>query len=408
MKLLLLNHIQNARDSLRANRMRAFLTVTGVTIGVTSIVTILSLATGASRIVAEQVDQLGGNITVIRPNTPEAGNLNTLANQQSSGTFMGSTLSERDVTQITALEHVSAVAPLMLIPGTLRAESDAPASSMIVGTTPDILPIASLTLQQGAFPDDPAQMIGVIGAQLSIDLFGTEDSLGKTFTIRGVAYRVGGVLARHTGPVNFNGVDFNSSALISPDQVRRLNQSPQIQQINVQADSVAHLEQVEAAIDTILLESHGGERDFVLLTGTEIAEPTSRLFLVIAGVTAAIAAVSLLVGGIGIMNIMLVNVAERTREIGIRKALGATHSDIVWQFLIESLILGVLGGIIGTVLGFGLAFVISLFLTFDPFVTWHTPVLALGVATVVGLIFGLYPAFRAARKDPIESLRQLL
>ena len=121
--------------------------------------------------------------------------------------------------------------------------------------------------------------------------------------------------------------------------------------------------------------------------------------------TAAIAGISLLVGGIGIMNIMLVNVAERTREIGLRKALGATRADIVWQFLIESVIMGFIGGVIGVIAGIGLAFGISLYLTFDPIITWQMPLIALGISAATGLVFGLYPAYRASGKDPIESLR---
>jgi len=143
-----------------------------------------------------------------------------------------------------------------------------------------------------------------------------------------------------------------------------------------------------------------------VLSGEQIAQPTNRLFSIIAGTTTAIAAISLLVGGIGIMNIMLVSVAERTREIGIRKALGASNGDIVSQFLIESLSLSIGGGIGGYIVGYVLAFGISTFLPFDPLFNWEIAAVAAVVSLVIGTLFGLYPAIRAAQKDPIDALRQ--
>lgn len=406
MRFLFLNHIQNAKDSLRANRMRTFLTITGVTIGVTSIVAILALAHGASSIVTQQVDALGGNIAVVRPGQQESTDLNELANYQAHRTFETSTLSLRDIDTIKTLDHVDAVAPIMILSGTLKGDSTAPPSTTLIASTPELLTINDISMRSGQFSTSSTQPSAAIGTQLSINLFGTEESLGKMFTIRGVQFRVSGVFDRQKDPVNFNGVDFDNTALISVEQAQRFAQLPQIQQINVRADSVANLERVVIETNKTLLLNHNNEQDFSVLTGDSIAQPTSQLFLAIAGVTAAIASISLLVGGIGIMNIMLVNVAERTREIGIRKALGASSTDIVWQFLIESLIMGIIGGLLGIALGFGCAFCLSLFLTFDPVFNWTIPAIGLAVSAIIGTVFGLYPAYRAARKNPIESLRQ--
>ena len=152
--------------------------------------------------------------------------------------------------------------------------------------------------------------------------------------------------------------------------------------------------------------SHKGENDYIILSGKELARPTNELFAAVATTLTTVAAVSLIVGGIGIMNIMLVGVTERTREIGVRKALGASNAHITWQFLIEALVMSLAGGFLGYLFGYLIAFAIArTFLTFDPAFTWTVIAYAYGVSLVIGLLFGLYPAIRAARKNPIEALR---
>lgn len=405
MKLLFLNHLENARDSLRANRMRTFLTITGVAIGIASIIAILSLATGASQIVANQVDETGGTIAVIRPGVQTADSISTIVNQQAHGSITTSSLTLSDVAHIKTLPAVTSVAPIIVLHANIASTDHTLNQGTVVGSSDSLLTMSNVRVASGSF-DTSNENIVTIGAQLSVNLFGTENSLGKTLTIRGKEFRVGGVLERQHNPMNFNGFDFNTITLLNQEQLLAISPTAQVQQINVQVDSIANLEPTVVRLNKDLLARHNNEQDFSVLVGDAIAEPTSQLFFVIAGVTATIAGISLFVGGIGIMNIMLVNVAERTREIGIRKALGATHSDIIWQFLIESLLMSLIGGIVGGFGGMALAFIISLFLTFDPVITWHAAAIAVGTAAVIGVIFGLYPALRASRKDPIESLKQ--
>ena len=400
---LILNHIQNAYESLRANRMRTFLTITGVAIGIASIIAILSLTTSASRVVSQQVDGIGGNIIVIRPGTSDSRSFSDFINQQTHGGVGYSTLTEDDMNQIGQLKSVSKTAPLMM--STAKISGDSEEESTVIGTSPSLFEISQVEIKDGDFADENQPLV-TIGSQLSIDLFGTEDSLGKTVTIRGQSLRVNGVLERQKNPVNFNGIDFNQSAFITQDQFIGMHTVTPIQQITVQVDSVANLDQTVVDINKLLLKLHSSEQDFQVLAGDDIAAPTGQLFSVVAGVAGAIAGISLFVGGIGIMNIMLVNVAERTREIGIRKALGATHGDIVWQFLIESIIMALVGGIAGYIIGLLVAFIGSLFLPFNPTITWQIAVISIGVSGLVGTMFGLYPAIRAARKTPIESLTQ--
>ncbi|MDB5166961.1 MAG: putative Efflux transporter, permease protein [Candidatus Saccharibacteria bacterium] len=408
MRILLMNHIQNAQQSLKSNRMRSNLTMLGVTIGVASVTTILALSAGASKVVSDQVDALGGNIAVIRPGASQNDPIASLTQTKTGGDFAASTLTETDLGIVQSINHVSAVAPLMLLSGTVKADQTAPAGTSIVASTPDLATISNLKVSTGQFLDDTVSPdTAVIGPQLSINIFGTEESIGKSVTVRGKTFTVIGVLKRMNDPINYNQVDFDNSVVIGLASGKEINQGvAQIQQIDIRSNSVSDLSQTIIDTNKALLQSHNNERDFSVLSGDQISRPTSQLFYAIAGVSAAVAGISLLVGGIGIMNIMLVSVAERTREIGIRKALGATNADIAAQFIIESLAIGIGGGISGYVIGYLLAFAISTFLTFDPVVNWQIAGVALFISLVIGTFSGLYPAFRAARKDPIDSLRE--
>jgi len=380
----------------------------GITIGVASITAIYALSGGASQIVSNQVDSLGGNIAVVRPGIPAGAGIGQITTLSGSREFASSTLTNNDLATIQQIEGVEAVAPLALLSGAVSGSSPAASGTAIIATTPELAVVNQLELRDGQFLDPAIRLpAAVIGTQLSIDIFGTDQSIGKTVQLRGTGFTVIGILERTNTPINYNGADFDRSVLIEIEDAALISStSPQLQQINIRSSSVETLGSVIVETNKALLKNHLGEADFVVLSGNEIAEPTSQLFSIIAGVTAAIAAISLLVGGIGVMNIMLVNVSERTREIGIRKAVGASNGDIVWQFLIESLALSVGGGIAGYLVGYGSAFAVSLLLPFDAIFTLEIAGLALGVSLVVGVLFGLYPAYRAARKDPINALRQ--
>lgn len=409
MRLLLLNHFENALESLRSNRMRTSLTMLGVTIGIASITLILALSGGATKVITDQVDELGGNIAVIRPgqqlDPTKIDNITSPVNRS----YATSSLTEQDVTSVQNIESVEKAAPLMLLGGSVRSGDNSPANTPIVATTPDLADITNLSIRDGQFIDSVTNKdTAVIGTQLSIDLFGTDQSIGQTFKVRGQTFTVIGILKRLDNPINYNNIDFDRAAIISLESGKAFNQGiAQIQQIDVKAKSDDQLAGSISQINRVLDTNHQGEKDFAVLSGDELSRPSNELFYAIATTMAVVASISLIVGGIGIMNIMLVSVAERTREIGIRKALGASNGHITTQFLIESLAMSIGGGIGGYVMGYLFAFILSRsLLTFDPIFNWQIAALAFGISAIIGTLFGLYPAIRASRKNPIEALRQ--
>lgn len=408
MRLLIFSHIGNAVESLRSTRTRTGLTMLGVTIGVASITFILSLSGGATKVITDQVAALGGNIAVVRPGierpVTHIDNITSPINNH----YATSTLTESDTEAIRSLPNIKAVAPLMHVTGTVKSKDASPKISSVLATTPDLLAITNFPIAKGQFIDPQTnQDTAVVGSQLSVDLFGTEQSIGKTFTIRGTSFTVIGVLKPTNLPINYNNIDFDHTAIINLESGKALNGgAAQIAQIDIKAVSQDALPAVVSSVKTTLAKAHGSE-DVTILSGDSISQPSGQLFYAIAATMTAVAAISLVVGGIGIMNIMLVGVTERTREIGIRKALGASNGQIIAQFLIESLIMSIGGGIFGYVLGYLFGFAVSRsLLTFDPLFEWYIAGAAFAVSLLVGTVFGLYPAIRASRRDPIEALRQ--
>lgn len=407
MMLLLSDHYRTARQSLDRARMRTFLTMLGVAIGVASITAIMALAGGVNKVIGKQVADLGGSIAVVRPLTGKA-TLADLSNPSPSNAYSTSPLTERDVQAISALPGTESVAPLMTLSGSVRTRSSTPSESTIVATTPALEKVGGFKLSDGQFIDSVTrQNTAVLGTQLSIDLYGTEQSIGQTFLIRGQPFTVIGVLKRENKPINYNNIDFDYAAIISLTSGKLFNGGvAQIQQINVKARPGTNMTGFGKSIEQELRKNHDGEKDAEVFIGKEIARPTSDLFRFVSVVMATIASISLIVGGIGIMNIMLVGVSERTREIGLRKAVGASNLTIVSQFLIEALIISTLGGLVGFLGGYFIAFVVSLLIPYDPSFSWTIVGWAVALSVGVGILFGLYPAIRAARKNPIESLRR--
>ena len=406
---VLKTNIENAFESLQANRLRTFLTMLGVMIGISSVVIIFSLSGGVSSMISNQIIAEGESLAVVRPKELTTNNKNVITNLATSRNFTQSSIKNEDLGLISKVKDVLAVAPLANFSAKVKGDGDEKYANLLA-TSPNLDQTVGLKVREGQFIAESANAnTVVIGNQMAIDLFGTTQALGKEITMKGEKFIVIGVLAHQSSSINFSNVDFNNTAIIPYVTAKRIiGENLQIQQVNIRVKSINNLNQVQQEIEKGMLKNHNGEKDFEVLTGKNISHPSDKFIELSTFILAIVASISLVVGGIGIMNIMLVNVSERTREIGIRKALGANNRHILFQFLTESMIISLSGGFFGYLIGYAFSFGVSVFLPFSPVISWQIAVLVCGISVLVGVVFGLYPAFRAARKDPIISLRQYL
>lgn len=398
------SQLRLALTSLRRNKVRTTLTTLGIIIGVASMTLVLSLAEGARQTVIKQVGELGGNIILVEPGEQDATEFSAY---NPYTTPLTSSLTESDFESVENMKGVEAVAPVMLLQGTVKA-GDTTKSVPIIATTDNLTEILDLDMTSGEFINDEINRDTVIlGQNLALDLFGTNRTGGQRLKLKGREHTLIGVLKGTDRPINLSGINLDYAAFISLEDGKSYNQGlAQLQQLLVQIDQPSRLDAAARQVEKTILASHDGEKDFRVLAGEEIAHSADNLFNGITTITTIVSIITLLVGGIGVMNIMLVSVAERTREIGIRKALGATNQHILWQFLIESLIMSVTAGIIGAALATGLAYLLALQLSFQPVINPYVIITGVSSAVIVGIIFGMYPALKASRKNPIQALRQ--
>ncbi len=404
-------NLKMALAGLRTSKWRSLLTMTGIIIGVASVVTIVSIGEGVKKQVVGQVNKLGSDLITVRPGNlvtrDNKGNI-THVNLSAGLSFASSSLTESDLATIKKTEGVKEVVPISIAGEGAKTDETEYNDGVVIGTTGSLADVIKQKVAFGSFFEeaDNDRNIAIIGQEVAEKLFHENVPIGLTLTIRGQDFVVRGIFDKFSGmPLSF-GPDFNKAIFIPYNVARTLTDgnSP-ITHVLVRVSDPGQADRVVAALNNNLRSSHGGQSDFTVLRQDENVTLTGNVLNLFTAMIGGIAAISLLVGGIGVMNIMLVLVSERTREIGVRKAVGATNRQILTQFLTEATVVSLFGGIIGILVAILVNYLLRIFTNLNPVVSWQVVVIAFGVTLLVGILFGFMPALRAARKDPIEALR---
>jgi putative ABC transport system permease protein len=396
--------LQLALRALWRNKTRAMLTALGVIIGVASVIAMIAIGSGARQRIAEQLESMGTNSLVVRAGSVTRGGVRTGA-----GTI--TSLTRADAAAIAELADVVAVSPSVRTSAQVRYRG-VNWGTGIEGVTPEYTAVRAWPLALGDFVTDPqvlaAAHVCVLGQTVARELFGLASPVGETVVIQGLACRVLGVLAEK-GATAW-GSDQDDAVFMPITTVqRKLMGITHIERIEIVTTGREASFRVIKEVKRLLRERHrlaeDQDDDFRIYNRAELAQASEESARVFSWLLGSIASVSLLVGGIGIMNIMLVSVTERTREIGIRMALGARRNDILWQFLLEALVLSGAGGVLGVFAGVGGALAVARFSALPVSVTPGSVAIAFLFAGLVGVFFGLHPARKASRLRPIEALR---
>lgn len=404
-----MNFLESIRVSLRAlraNKLRSSLTMLGIIIGVAAVIAMVGIGNGATASITSQIQGMGSNLLTISPGQSNSGGVN-------GGSGSSNTLTMEDVDKIKALGPVvKAVAPIASSNAQVVLGSGNTSTS-INGTTEGYEVIKNVTLARGRFITkadvDSSARVVVLGPTVVENLLGdaNADIVGEKIKINNVPFQVIGVTTA-TGSTGFQSSDDMITAPISTVQARLLGRKT-VRSIMASAASKTQMQTAQDQITAVLRKSHkileGKDNDFRVQNQADMLATMTSVTQTLTMLLGGIAGISLLVGGIGIMNIMLVSVTERTREIGIRKAIGAKGKDILLQFLIEAVVLSALGGGIGIALGYGGSSLAGKALAMDTSISVSSVLMAFGFSAAIGIIFGVFPARKAAAMDPIDALR---
>ena len=403
--MLFKESVSIAIAALLSNKLRSILTMLGIIIGVGAVIVMISIGMGVRQNVTNSIASLGSNMLIVTPGSANKGGVRSAA-----GSNQSLKLDDAEAIQ-KRIKDIDYVAPTVnssyqVVYGHQNW------TTSVYGVTPDYMKIRSLTVASGSFitnaDDNSRNRVAVIGSTVATNLFGTKNPVGSNIRIHNQPFKVIGVL--ESKGQSSMGSDQDDVVLVPLKTAQeRLMGITYIRSINIQVTNTNDMDAVQEQVETLLRQRHhirtGEDDDFNVRNLTSIMETMSSTTTMLTLFLGSIAAISLLVGGIGIMNIMMVSVTERTREIGIRKALGATFKDIMTQFLIESVVIGVAGGLLGVFFGVSISLLISHFSTFTTYITAAPIILSFTFSVGTGLFFGIYPAKKAARLDPIEALR---
>ena len=383
--MLFSESVQIAVTALLSNKLRSILTMLGIIIGVGAVIAMISIGMGVKQNVTNSIASLGSNMLIVMPGSTNQGGVRSAAGSNQK-------LKYDDATAIkNKIKNIDYVSPTVnssyqIVNGNQNWNTS------VYGVTPEYLHIRSLVVQSGSFITqsdlNSRNRVAVIGPTVASNLFDEANPVGKNIRINNQPYKIIGVL--ESKGQSSMGITY-------------------VRSINIQVSSADKIEQVQSEVETLLRQRHhimnGKEDDFNVRNLTSLMETMTSTTTMLTLFLGSIAAISLIVGGIGIMNIMMVSVTERTREIGIRKALGATFQNIMMQFLIESVVIGVIGGLLGIACGVGIALAIAKSGLFQTVITAAPIIISFSFSVGIGLFFGIYPARKAAKLDPIEALR---
>ncbi len=398
-----LENIKVAFQALFLNKMRSFLTMLGIIIGVGAVVAMLSIGTGAQQSVIGSIQDMGSNLIYIMPGNPEDQIVS--GTQQAKLTIDDVKAIEREATLITE------VAPV-ITSSSIASYLNKSTQSTVYASTENGRELNNIEVEEGKFYSrsdvSNSLNVAVIGQTVMKNLFGKTDPIGKIIKLDGKNFKVIGTL--ESKGIGAFGIDQDNSISIPVTTAQnKLYGLDSYNMILVQSISESEINAASEEIESILRRNRnirlGEKEDFMIQSQTQILDVINMVTGIFTVVIAGIAGISLLVGGIGIMNIMLVSVTERTREIGIRKAMGAKNRDILVQFLVESIVLSITGGIFGILFAVSVAAILNRFTVLETSITAMPIIVALSFSTLIGLFFGIFPAMRAARLNPIDALR---
>lgn len=390
--------------SLVANKMRSLLTMLGIIIGVAAVIALVSIGYGVRSQIQDSISSLGSNLLMVYPGAPRTPGVRPTADSQK-------TLKLEDYTTISHLQDVDMASPVSAGSSYVVIYTNKNWTTSVNGVNADFQYINNWTVKSGRFITasqvERRERVAVIGNTVATNLFGTEDPVGKDIRIKNNPYKVIGVL-ESKGSGSFGNDQDDVIYIPYTTGMERLQGVNYLRMIYIKAKDVVDLNRLQTDVENILRVRHNIKNpeldDFnvrnmaTIMATVEETTATMTLFL------GAVAAISLIVGGIGIMNIMLVSVTERTREIGVRKALGATYRVIVMQFLIEAVVISLVGGAIGILVGIGASKLIGALTSMKTVISMGPILLSFGFSMAIGLIFGLYPARKAAKLNPIDAL----
>jgi putative ABC transport system permease protein len=388
-------------DDFSRNKVRTFLTSLGILIGVSSVVLLMAFGLGLKKYIADQFESLGTNLIIVLP-----GKIFSNGRFRQGGSpAVSIQFDEKDINLLKKIRKADYVVPVFTKATTLTAGTKSELSDIFI-TSADIFPVRNFTAELGRLFDksdlDKRSKIVVMGPKIAEKLYGSsQNAVGQLVKINKQGFRIVGVL-KSKGGGGMGGPDFDSFTYIPYTSAVSLNPGKKFVTFYIKAPNAEIIPEIKAEIKTTMLKRYKDD-DFSIAEQTEILSAISSIFSILNLVLVAIAAISLIVGGIGIMNIMYVTVIERIREIGIRRALGATQKDILWQFLSESVILSLFGGVLGLSLSYIVVLIVQKW--FPAYIDSYSVLISLGVSSAIGIIFGVFPARKAAMLSPIEAIR---